>query len=145
MIREMTADDKSVYFEMSKKFYSASVTNSVIDDCGREKFWKEILSREIVKAYIIEYEGSIAGYSVCCVSASQEACGRLLWVDELYIEPEFRSKGLGREFFKFIETKKDYGYIRLEYEKENERAVKLYKSLGFKDCGYLSLYKKTEG
>lgn len=145
MIRAMTEKDKQEYFEMSREFYSAGVTNSIIDDGGREKFWKEILSGEIVKAYIIECGDEVAGYSICCLSASQEACGRLLWIDELYIKPEYRQKGLGKEFFTFIERGEGYDFIRLEYEKENERAVKLYKSLGYKDCEYLSLYKKVRG
>ena len=47
----MTADDKSVYFEMSKKFYSAGVTNSVIDAAVAKnfgmKFFPEKSSRHI--------------------------------------------------------------------------------------------------
>lgn len=143
-VEKITADKKQIYFEMSRDFYASGVTNSVIDDCGREKFFKEILSGEIVKGYFILCDGEIAGYSVCCLSASQEACGRLLWLDELYIKPQFRGKGLGTEFFAFLENSDEYEYIRLEVEKENSRAMKLYSSLGYKDAEYLSLYKKTK-
>ena len=82
--------------------------------------------------------------SVCCLSASQEACGRVLWVDELYIRPQFRGLGLGTAFFKFLEGCDGYDYIRLEVEKDNHKAMKLYTSLGFKDAEYTSLYKKTK-
>ncbi len=141
---KITADKKQLYFEMSREFYAAGVTNSIIDDSGREKFFSEILSGEIVKGYFIMYDGQAAGYSVCCLSASQEACGRVLWVDELYIRPQFRGLGLGTAFFKFLEGCDGYDYIRLEVEKDNHKAMKLYTSLGFKDAEYTSLYKKTK-
>jgi len=144
-VRKIESRDKENYFEMSREFYAAGVTNSIISDDGREKFWKEILSGELVKGYILECDGQTAGYSICCLSASQEACGRILWIDELFIKPEYRCKGLGKYFFEFIEKSDEYRFIRLEAEKENERAIKLYKSLGYKICDYISLYKKTEG
>ena len=78
------------------------------------------------------------------MSASQEACGRVLWLDELYIKPEFRGNGLGKAFFEFIENSDEYGYVRLEVEHDNKRALKLYQSLGYADANYLSLYKKTK-
>ena len=84
----MQSADKDEYFNMSRDFYASGVTNSVIDDNGREKFWKEILSKEIVRGYFILCGEKTAGYAVCCLSASQEACGRLLWLDELYIKPD---------------------------------------------------------
>ncbi len=144
-VERITADKKQIYFEMSRDFYASGVTNSVIDDCGRERFFKEILSGEIVKGYFILYNGEAAGYAICCLSASQEACGRVLWLDELYIKPQFRGKGLGKKLFEFIENSDEYEFIRLEVEKENGRAMKLYLSLGYKDAEYLSLYKKTKG
>ena len=96
------------------------------------------------EAYIIGYGNKTAGYAVCCMSASQEACGRVLWLDELYIKPEFRGNGLGKAFFEFIENSDEYGYVRLEVEHDNKRALKLYQSLGYADANYLSLYKKTK-
>ena len=61
------------------------------------------------------------------------------------IKPQFRGKGLGKKLFEFIENSDEYEFIRLEVEKENGRAMKLYLSLGYKDAEYLSLYKKTKG
>lgn len=142
-VRKITKNDKSKYFEMSRRFYEAGVTNSKITDEGREKFFKEILSGEIVRGYFMCFNGQVAGYAVCALSASQEACGRVLWLDELYVDPEYRGKGVGTELFKFLEAGTDYDYVRLEVEKDNARAMKLYRSLGFKNAEYISLYKKT--
>ncbi len=67
----------------------------------------------------------------------------VLWLDELFVKPQFRGKGVAKEFFRFIENSDEYGFVRLEVESENGRAMKLYKSLGYKDAQYISLYKKT--
>lgn len=139
----MKETDKARYFEMSREFYSLGVTNSQISDSGRESFWKEIMCGEIVKGYILRCNAEAAGYAVCALSASQEACGRVLWLDELFVKPQFRGKGVAKEFFRFIENSDEYGFVRLEVESENDRAMKLYKSLGYKDAQYISLYKKT--
>ncbi|MDE6868960.1 MAG: GNAT family N-acetyltransferase [Clostridia bacterium] len=142
-IAKMQDSDKNEYFEMSRDFYSLGVTNSQITDKGRECFWKEILSGEVVKAYILRCGGKTAGYAVCALSASQEAGGRVLWLDELYVKPQFRGKGAAKQFFKFIELSDDYKIVRLEVELNNDKATKLYKSLGYKEVKYLQLYKKT--
>ena len=59
--RPVTEDDKREYFEMSRDFYASDVTNSIIDDNGREKFWKEIMLGEIVKGYFLIFGGETAG------------------------------------------------------------------------------------
>ncbi len=143
-VKKIQDCDKQAYFEMSREFYAAGVTNSIITDDGREKFFKEILLGEIVKGYFLTYNGEVAGYAICALSASQEACGRILWLDELFIKPQYRGLGIGTEFFRFLEDSDEYSFIRLEVEKDNCRAQKLYKSLGYKDAQYLSLYKQTD-
>lgn len=62
----------------------------------------------------------------------------MLWIDEIYILEEYRSKGLGKEFFHYLKTTLDSSIVRLrlEVEKENERAIELYKSLGFGPLAY---------
>ncbi len=137
-------NEKEEYFDMSREFYCSGAVGSNITDEGREKFFKEILSGELVKGYFIRHGNVTAGYAICALSASQEGCGRILWLDELFIKPEFRGKGLGRKFFEFLERGDGYDFIRLEVEPDNERALKLYRSLGYKQVNYLPLYKKIK-
>jgi ribosomal protein S18 acetylase RimI-like enzyme len=66
-----------------------------------------------------------------------EAGGDTLWLEDLYIRKDFRNKGLGKEYFNFIFSEyKGVRRFRLEVEDTNERAVKLYKSLGFEFLEY---------
>ena len=67
----------------------------------------------------------------------------MLWIEELYIREQFRSRGLGREFFSYIEEKnKDRtARISLEVEEENTRAASLYERLGYEKLDYKQMIK----
>ena len=64
--------------------------------------------------------------------------------EELYILEEYRSKGLGSEYFRYMEEHKEEGVtrFRLEVEKENERAWKLYKRQGYDWLEYDQMIKE---
>ena len=57
---------------------------------------------------------------------------------------EYRSKGLGSEYFRYMEEHKEEGVtrFRLEVEKENERAWKLYKRQGYDWLEYDQMIKE---
>ncbi|MPM68864.1 hypothetical protein SDC9_115799 [bioreactor metagenome] len=65
----------------------------------------------------------------------------VLWVDELYIKPEYRGCGLGHAFFAFLEKSPHVKRIRLEVESRNERAIALYRRLGYTDLPYSQMMK----
>ena len=69
---------------------------------------------------------------------SQEAGGKVVWLEELYIRPEYRCHGLGKEFFRYVDEKiaPEVKRLRLEIEPENLRAKKLYLSLGYEEDVY---------
>lgn len=96
------------------------------------------------KAYILEWEGEVAGYALLAKSFFWEARGLIFWVEELYILPRFRSKGLGKSFFDFLDNNSNFKpwQIRLEVTRENSRAISLYKELGFKILDYIQTYKE---
>jgi ribosomal protein S18 acetylase RimI-like enzyme len=60
-------------------------------------------------------------------------------VDELYVVPEHRGQGIGRRALQFIAEQADTLGARvllLEVSRSNERAKRLYRSVGFEDRGY---------
>ena len=50
-------------------------------------------------------------------------------LDEIYLEEEYRNKGIGTEIIKDILNNNDVVYLWVY--KENEKAISLYKKLGF--------------
>ena len=86
-----------------------------------------------------------AGYALLAKTFSHEAGGLVIWIEEIYTVPAFRGKGLGREFFAFLD--REYGStakrLRLETEPSNKRAEALYRSLGFDTLEYRQFYKES--
>jgi len=65
------------------------------------------------------------------------------WIEEVYVREAFRSKGIGREFFAYLDKVKGSAVtrMRLEVEEDNTRAVALYKKLGYKPLEYAQMIK----
>ena len=61
------------------------------------------------EGYIIEQDGKTAGYALLAKSFSQEAGGIVIWIEEIYILPEFQSRGLGTAFFRYLEERGAHG------------------------------------
>ncbi|MDO5291136.1 MAG: GNAT family N-acetyltransferase [bacterium] len=145
MIRKITKQDKETYIKLASEFYK---TDAVLHDIPGEHFeatFQELMrSEEYAAAYIMEYEGKVAGYALLAKTFSQEAGGVVWWIEELYVLEQYRSVGIGREFFDFLENTKDESVkrIRLEVEDYNTRAIALYKKMGFEPLEYIQMIKE---
>jgi ribosomal protein S18 acetylase RimI-like enzyme len=74
------------------------------------------------------------GYIALCIGYSIEFAGKDAFIDEFYIRPEFRGKGLGKQTLEFIKiAAKDLEIraIHLEVARTNTYAHKLYASANF--------------
>lgn len=138
----MTESDRAQYFEMSKSFYSSGAAHYKIEDEKRNKFWKYIIEDVFVNGYILECENKVAGYALTVNYCSQEFGGKVLWIDELFVKPEFRGRNLATEFLEYAKSLDGNVLLRLEAEKNNQKAIALYKRLGFEELDYLQLIKK---
>ena len=144
MIRKLTENHRDLYIRMAEEFYSSDAVLHPIPRAYIERTADEALQSDAyAEIYLLECEGEPAGYGLTARTFSQEAGGSVLWIEELYIREQFRSRGLGREFFSYIEEKnKDRtARIRLEVEEENTRAASLYERLGYEKLDYKQMVK----
>jgi GNAT superfamily N-acetyltransferase len=81
---------------------------------------------------------TIHGYALLIPYWSNEFGGTLLFVDELYVKPDSRSRGIGRQFFEFVRDTRPCDAIvcALEVSPTNHRARQLYTSIGFTPRNY---------
>ncbi len=142
MIRKITAKDKTTVMEMMRVFYasdavstngSAEIFESDIDNCLSDDLY--------VEGYVFEEDGALQGYTMLAKSFSTEFGKHCIWVEDIYIKPEFRGLGLAKAFFDFINEKYEGYVLRLEVEDYNERAVKVYKKAGFDVLPYMEMIK----
>lgn len=144
MIHRLTEKDKQVYIEMAKEFYHSDAVLHPIPDEYFERTAKEALRSDVyVEIYLLESDGETAGYGLTAKTFSQEAGGIVIWIEEIYIREKHRSKGLGREFFEFLEQqyKNSAVRFRLEAEPDNKRAMSLYEKLGYKKLDYIQMVR----
>lgn len=140
MIRRITHDDRENYLRMAHDFYhSDAVLHPVPDENIFRTFDEMMASDAYLTGLIFEKEGKCAGYALLCKTWSQEAGGKTVWIDELYVLPEFQGKGIGHEFFAELRAIEPAVRYRLEIEPDNLRAKKLYKRMGFEELAYQQL------
>ena len=96
------------------------------------------------RCFICEKDGERVAYFLLAVTYCTECGGIVIWGEEMYVKPEFRSHGIGREFFSYVENEyKDVAKrFRLEVTEENTRAAALYEKLGYGHLDYLQMIKE---
>lgn len=88
---------------------------------------------------------SVAGYAMGTWGFSTEQGGRFLLLDELFVLPEFRGRGLGAATLAFVEQeaiRAGAGAVRIEVSVENAPARELYRAAGYVDLHRLFLAKR---
>ncbi len=137
--RKLNYNDNDLFFSMVKKFYAPpAVLHFPSDEVMMSSFYAALEIPELVKGYIFEADGSPAGYAVVSMKFETEVGGMAAWIEELFVEEEFRSNGIGKKFFEFLadDLKGKIKRIRLEVGDDNEGAKRLYKNIGFEFLDY---------
>lgn len=86
------------------------------------------------RVWLILDGGGAVGYIVLCFGYSLEWLGRDAFVDEFYLQEEYRGRGWGRATMEFVEEAARAAGIRtlhLEAMRDNEAALKIYGKMGF--------------
>lgn len=137
--KNFVKEDRETFFAMVKKFYAPpAVLHFPSDEVMLSAFDASIEMPQYVKGYLFECGGKPAGYAMVSLKFETEVGGIAAWIEELFVEEEFRGKGIGTEFFEFL--KKEFSgklkRIRLEAGEDNLDAIRLYKRLGFEFLDY---------
>lgn len=84
--------------------------------------------------WLVVADGSLAGYIALCRGYSIEFDGFDAFVDEFYLEPEYRGQGIGKFVLEAIKSearKWQINALHLEVARDNEPARRLYRGAGF--------------
>lgn len=139
----VTQSSRDDYIRMAREFYPTGAVMHPVDDLHFEAGFAELMrSDEYMFSHIFIYDGAVAGYALISKTFSQEAGGMVWWIEEIYILPQYRGKGIGSKYLRhLLDTRPpSVKRFRLEVELENEGAVALYRRLGFDFLEYDQMY-----
>ena len=104
-------------------------------DYGRFPLTIERLRSEPDRGRIVLFmeDESLCGYALLIPYWSNEFGGNLLFVDELFVTPNARNRGIGRQFFEYLSAERPFDAVAvaLEVSPANTRARRFYESIGF--------------
>ena len=142
VIRKMVEDDRENILKMMRVFYAsdAVATN------GSEEIFKAdidacVSGSPYLEGYVFLKGECAVGYGMIAKSFSTEYGKSCIWVEDIYLLPEYRHCGIGSAFFEHIEGLYTDSIFRLEVEAENENAIAAYKRNGFDFMPYLEMKK----
>lgn len=135
MIRKATPKDMDPLCEMINGL--ATYEKRPEDMTGSIKMLKYFLfEKKIATAVMAEIDNKLIGYAIYYPTFASFATKMNAYIEDLFIKPEYRGKGFGKEFFyKLLETIKDEGYSKLEWSclDWNTPSIEFYKKLGAKE------------
>lgn len=144
-ISKLKPEDFEEVLSMMEVFYAS---DALLVHPEREVLVRTLRDSVSGSPYVTGYgfveDGALVGYGMVSRSYSTEAGGICLWIEDIYIRPEFRGRGIGTAFLRFVEEsgKGSAVRLRLEAEPENEKAISVYQSAGFRVLGYTQLVKE---
>lgn len=144
LIRDVVLNDRERLSKMVSDFHNKTDASLheiplenyelTIDECLR--------SKEFARLLIMEAENEIIGFAVLSFAWSNEAGGKVVWIEELYFDELVRGRGCGKQFFEWLEEEyKDSLRFRLEVTYKNKGAISLYQRLGYEVLEYYQMIK----
>jgi len=129
---------------MMEVFYASDALLIHPERAVLEKMLQDALQdTPLLTGYGFEVDGALAGYGMVTRSYSTERGGICVWIEDIYIKPDYRGQGIGSEFLRFVERENPGAVrLRLEAEPENEQAMHVYRKSGFQVLAYTQMVKE---
>lgn len=144
--RRATTSDLDRLLELQRGFYVEQ--GYPYDAAAMRHVWPRLLTDPwLGQAWLAEEDRQAVAYVVATLGYSLEHLGRDAFVDELYVAPPHRGRGLGRAALEQVERWCRHQCVRvllLEVEDVNDDAHALYTRAGFV-AGSRHLLRKTIG
>ena len=142
MIRNIQERDREEVLCMMRTFYASdAVWSNGSDEIFAADVDACLSDSPYLEGYVFEDDGVLQGYAMVAKSFSTEFGKPCMWLEDIYVAPEFRDRGMGSAFMSYIQNKYPDAIFRLEVEPENERAVHVYEKCGFVVIPYMEMKK----
>lgn len=141
----VTRADLSALEPMVRAYYAED--GHVFDEVLQPRALAALAGGEpLGRGWLVRQGEQVVGYVVLTWAFSVEAGGREGCIDELYLVPQVRHRGLGRRVLDLVEAEARRRGVRrlfLEVERDN-RAIGLYRRAGFVDHERFLMSKRLD-
>ncbi|AZI67906.1 GNAT family N-acetyltransferase [Kaistella daneshvariae] len=142
-IRKATPDDTPTIFDLIKKLaVYEKMENEVITSV--EELRENIFTKNFSKVLLVEEEGKPVGFALYFFNFSTFVGKPGLYLEDLFVEPEYRGKGYGKKLFvelAKIALKENCGRMEWSVLNWNTPAIEFYKSLQAKPMDEWTVYR----
>ena len=143
--REAVARDEAVLFPMMRELAEQEPGAIPFDESAARSAFQQFLSLPAFgRVWLIHDGPSIIGYIILTIGFSFEFRGHDAFIDELYISPAHRRRGVGRAAMAFVEQQARemrVNAMHLEVQCGNHPARELYRHTGYRDHHRLLMTK----
>lgn len=133
MMRQAGEDDLANLLELMQEFY-AEAGYSLNPDRARAAFLPLLTPGQVGQVWLAEFEGQMAGHVVLTFCYSMEYGGRSAFIDDLFVRPTLRNRGVGRglvEQARAVCEELGVRAMHLEVARTNGPAQAIYRAVGF--------------
>ncbi|SFI63032.1 N-acetylglutamate synthase, GNAT family [Kaistella treverensis] len=142
-IRKATPDDTPVIFDLIKKLaVYEKMENEVITSV--EELRENIFTKNFSKVLLAEEEGKPVGFALYFFNFSTFVGKPGMYLEDLFIEPEFRGKGYGKKLLiELAKIAREENCGRMEWSvlNWNTPAIDFYESLQAKPMDEWTVYR----
>lgn len=139
-IRKMERGDLESIVSMMRTFYaSPAVFTNGSEEIFRRDVEECVGDSPFATGYVFLKDGALAGYAMLAFGYSTEFGKRTVWIEDIFVKDSFRGAGIGSLFLKFVQEEFSGCLLRLEVERENVRAVHVYRNAGFEELPYAEM------
>jgi GNAT superfamily N-acetyltransferase len=133
VIRRARPDDVPAMYRLVRDL--AEYERALHEVTGTEQHLRESLfgPDPAVFAHVAEHDGRVAGFALWFLNYSTWLCRHGIYLEDLYVSPEFRGKGLGKALLAELAAlcvQRGYGRLEWWVLDWNEPALGFYRSLG---------------
>ena len=129
-----SSEDQDELFMMIHHLYDEETEGEQMSD-EKIKSTIQFLSDNAQRGKIVVFKdgGLVLGYSILIYYWSNEFGGEIVFIDELFLKAEYRSKKIGSDFLRHTieQSQSKFKAIFLEVFPSNEKAFQFYTRNGF--------------
>ena len=139
-ILSMTNAHREEVLSMMRVFYaSPAVATNGSEEIFQADIDACIGDSPYAEGFVFETDGVLSGYAMIAKSFSTEYGIPCIWIEDIYLKPEFRNRGIGSQFFDYLQKQFPDHLQRLEVEEDNLPAVATYRKNGFTEMPYMEM------